>query len=96
VSQTKGQLKTRINEHIKNIKAEESKHSVIFKLMLENNHSFDWQNIKILDFETNYYKRIISEMIHKNTRKWFNSVDDIKCLDSSYFNLLIKIFDKKQ
>jgi len=43
VSQTKRQLKTRINEHVKNInEAEESKHSVISKHMLENNHSFDW------------------------------------------------------
>jgi len=23
-----------------------------------------------MDFETNYYKRLISEMIYKNTRKW--------------------------
>jgi len=49
--------------NIKNIKAEKSKHSVISKHMLENNHSFYWQNIKILDFEPNYYKRIVSEMI---------------------------------
>jgi len=53
VGQTKGQLKMRINEDVKNIKAEESKHSVISKHMLENNHSFDWQNIKILDFKSN-------------------------------------------
>jgi len=53
----------RINEHVKNIKTEESKHSVISKHMLENNHSFDWQNIKTLDFEPNYDKRIVS-MIH--------------------------------
>jgi len=49
--------------NIKNIKAEKSKHSVISEHMLENNHSFDWQNIKILDFEPNYYQRIVSEMI---------------------------------
>jgi len=65
--------------------------------MLENNHSFDWQNIKILDFESNYYKRIVSEMIHIKTQgNGLNSVDDIECLDSSYFNFLTKIFDKKQ
>jgi len=42
MGQTKRQLKTRINEHVKNIKIEESKHSVISKHMLENNQSFDW------------------------------------------------------
>jgi len=65
--------------------------------MLENNHTFDWQNIKIMDFETNYYKRLISEMIYIKTQEnGLNSVGDIKCLDSSYFNLLLKIFDQKQ
>jgi len=96
VGQTKRQLKTRINEHVKNIKIEESKHSVISKHMLENNQSFDWQNIKILDFEPNYHKRIVSEMIHiKTQRNGLNSVD-IECLDLSYFNFLTKIFNKKQ
>jgi len=96
VGQTKRQLKTRINEHVKNIKVEDSKHSVISKHMLENNHSFDWQNIKILDFKPNNYKRIVSEMIHIKTQgNGLNSVDDIECLDS-HFNFLTKIFNKKQ
>jgi len=69
VGQTKKQLKT-INEHVKNIKAEESKHSVISKHMLENNHSFDRQNIKILDFKPNYYqKNYIKNDTYKNIRK---------------------------
>jgi len=42
--------------------SKESKHSIISKRMLKNNHLFDWQYIKILDFEPNYYKRIVSEM----------------------------------
>jgi len=40
VGQTKRQLKTRINEHMKNIKVE-SRHSVIIKHMLKKNHTFD-------------------------------------------------------
>jgi len=70
VGQTKRKVKTRINEHMKNIKVDESKHSVITKHILESNHTFDWQNVKIMDFETNYYKRLISDMIYvyKNTR----------------------------
>ena len=37
--------------------------------MLEFNLTFDWQNKKILDFETNYHKRLISEMIHIKLQK---------------------------
>jgi len=95
VGQTKRQLKTRINEHIKNIALEESKHSVITKHILDKNHTFNWQDTKILDFESNYFKRLISEMIHIKTQEnSLNSIDDIDCLDSSYFNLLTEIFNK--
>jgi len=95
VGQTKRQLKTRINEHMKNIALDESKHSVITKHILDKNHTFNWQNTKILDFESNYFKRLISEMIHIKTQEnSLNSIDDIECLDSSYFNLLTNIFKK--
>jgi len=54
---------------VKNIKDDESRLRFVTN-MLENNHTFDWQNIKIMDFETNYYKRLISEIdIYKNTRE---------------------------
>jgi len=97
VGQTKRQLKTRINEHEKNVRFDESKHSVITKHMIENNHTFNWQNVKIMDYETNYFKRLISEMIYIKTQdNGLNSVEDIECLDSSYFNLLTKIFSSKQ
>jgi len=93
VGQTKRQLKTRISEHVKNITSDESKHSVITKHMLNNNHTFDWQNVKILDYESNYFKRLVAEMIHiKSQDNGLNSVDDIECLDSAYFNLLTRIF----
>jgi len=32
--------------------------------MLNHSHSFDWTNVKILDTEDNYYKRLVSEMLH--------------------------------
>jgi len=97
VGQTKRQLKTRINEHVKNIASDESKHSVITKHILNKNHTFDWQNAKILDFENNYFKRLIVEMIYIKTQdNGLNSIDDIDCSDSSYFNLLTKIFEQKQ
>jgi len=52
---------------VTNIKDDESKHLVVTKHMLENNHTFDWQNIKIMDLKKNYYKRLISEMIYIKT-----------------------------
>jgi len=49
-----------------------------------------------MDYETNYVKRLISEMIHIKTQdNGLNSVEDIECLDSSYFNLLTKLFRLK-
>jgi len=63
--------------------------------IIELNHSFDWKNTKILDIEPNYYKRLISEMIYIKTQdNGLNSVEDIECLDSSYFNILRTITHK--
>jgi len=64
VGQTKRQLKTRLKEHKNNIKHDRSKHSVIFEHIVECNHSFDWEGIKIMARETNFYKRIVSEIIY--------------------------------
>jgi len=61
------QLQTRIKEHRNNIKLDQSKYSVISKHITETNH--DWEKISILDFEKNYRKRSISEMILKNKKK---------------------------
>jgi len=51
-----------------------SKHSVLSEHMLNHDHTFDWKNIKILDTESNYNKRLISEMLHiKEQMKGINS-----------------------
>jgi len=48
----------------------------------------DWENVKILDFEPKYRKRLISEMIHiKEQKNGFNLNRDTKLLDESYFNI---------
>jgi len=64
VGQTKRQLKTRFKKHNNNIKLNSFKCSVISEYILKYSHIFDWENIKILDTEPNYYKRLISEIIH--------------------------------
>jgi len=42
---------------------DDTKHSVT-EHILNLNHKFDWENVKILDTKSNYNKRLISEMLH--------------------------------
>jgi len=85
VGQTKRQLRTRIKEHINNIKLDQSKHSVISEHIIKFNYSFDWENTKILDIESKFYKRIISEMIHIREQKVsLNLNSNTELLDESY------------
>jgi len=72
--QTKRQLKTRVKEHCNNIKLDSTKHSVISEHIFKYNHMFDWNNVKILDTESNYNKRLVSEMLHiKEQKRGINS-----------------------
>jgi len=97
VGQTKRQLKTRTKEHSNNSKSISAKSSVITEHMMEFSHSFDWNNVKILDKEANYFKRSVSEMLH--IRNWYvlnglNAQKDTELLDNSYhcvLDLLSKI-----
>ncbi|XP_039311305.1 uncharacterized protein LOC120359071 [Solenopsis invicta] len=94
VGQTKRKLKTRIKEHVNNIKLETAKISVISEHRLQQNHSIDWKNVKILDFEPNYHKRLISEMIHINEQKnGLNQKTDTELLDDCYNTILNKLVD---
>jgi len=54
--QIKRKLKTRLNEHITNIKLDLQRHSVITDRIFEFDHSFDWDNAKILDFDSSIIK----------------------------------------
>jgi len=77
VGQTKRQLHTRLNEHKLDIKKRTGTHSVISLHQINNNHSFDWDNTKILDKEQFYYSRITSEMIHiKKQKNGINKQND--------------------
>jgi len=82
VGQTKRQIKTRVKEHYNNIKSDKSKHSVISEHILNFNHMFDWDDAKILDTESNYNKRLVSEMLHiKEQKNGINSQRDTEFLD---------------
>ncbi|KYN14498.1 hypothetical protein ALC57_13304 [Trachymyrmex cornetzi] len=97
VGQTKRQLQTRIREHRNNIKLDQSKHSVISKHINDTNHDFNWEDVNILDFEKNYKKRNISEMIHiKEQINGLNLMKDIELLDKAYSNILDEICERKK
>jgi len=60
VGQTGRKLITRINEHKKQINKLTTNKSVITEHRLNLNHDFKWDEVKILDKETVYNKRLIS------------------------------------
>jgi len=64
----------------------------MYLLLTKYNHSFDWENTKIMDFESRYFKRIISEMIHiKEQKVSLNLNSDTELLDESYFDILYEL-----
>lgn len=92
IGQTKRQLCTRIREHKNNIKLDSTRHSVISEHILNQSHTFDWDNTKILDHESNYQKRLISEMLHiKEHKNSINLNKDTELLDSCYFDVLERL-----
>jgi len=89
VGQTKRQLKTRILEHSADIKKESGPPSVISNHRINDDHDFNWTDIKILDHERNYKKRLIFEMVHIIKQKHdLNRQSDTEFLPEAYFSLL--------
>lgn len=64
IDQTKRKLKIRLHEHISDINKETGSPFVITDHRINYNHNFKWKDIKILDNEPSYNKRLISEMVH--------------------------------
>jgi len=92
VGQTKRLLKYRIGEHRNHIKRNSNQVSVITNHRITFEHDFDWNNVRVLNEETNYRKRLISEMIHiKNQKCGLNSQNDTELLDPLY-NDLVQLF----
>jgi len=89
VGQTKRQLKTRIQEHSVDIKKKNGPPSVISNHRINDNHNFNWTDIKILDHERNYNKRLISEIVHIiKQRHSLNKQSDTEFLPEAYYPLL--------
>ena len=89
IGETIRSLRTRINEHKNNKNSE----SVVFKHWAEFNHEFDWEHVKMIDYESDYRKRLTSEMIHiKCSQFSINKKEDIFTFNRIYFPLL-KLLD---
>ena len=71
---TKRNLRTRVDEHRKNINSLPKYHSVVTVHKLTNDHDYKWDKVKIMDVEQNYRKRMISEMLFIKTSK--NSINN--------------------
>ena len=88
IGESKRSLRVRINEH-KNKKDNES---VVCEHQLEFNHEFDWENTKIVDYVSDYRKRLTSEMIHIRFNKFsIIKKEDIFTLNRIYFSLLNRL-----
>ncbi|EZA47899.1 hypothetical protein X777_15124 [Ooceraea biroi] len=79
--------KTRIKEHMSNIRKHSDSHSVVSKHRLDNGHEFDW-NAKIIHRENLFKKRETAEMFYikrccnsinsqRDTENWPDVYNDI-------------------
>ena len=88
IGESKRALKVRIAEQ-KNLKNIES---VVCEHYLEFNYEIDWENTKIIDYVSDYRKRLTSEMIHTKFNKFsINKEEDIFTLNRIYFPLLNRL-----
>lgn len=57
----------------------------------KHNHRFDFNNVNILDREWQYYRGIISEVLHIKTNKTINKIEATQNLNNHYNCILNKI-----
>jgi len=89
VGQTKRQLATRIKEHKGDINRKNGSLSVISNHRLENNHEFNWSGTRILDKESSYTKRLVSEMVFiKKQKNGLNKQSDTEFLPDAYLPII--------
>ena len=84
--QTKRQLKSRIDEH-RNL----NQKTVVSEHALTYDHNFNFDKTVILDHESNYHKRIVSEMLHiKYCKDSINRQEDTQKLSYIYGPIMRK------
>lgn len=93
IGKIKRQFKTRIQEHKTNIKRQPEQLSIVSTHRLDLDHDFNWNDVSILDEETYYYKRIISECLHiQSNRGTINIASDTELLSPCYLPLRKTIY----
>ena len=93
IGQTKRKLKTRLKEHWSDINKKSGTPSVVSSHRLEYKHDFDWEHTMILDRESSYLKRLVSEMIHiKRHKTALNKQTDTECFPEAHLPILNKTF----
>jgi len=89
VGQTKRQLATRIKEHRGDINKKSGTFSVISNHRLGNNHEFNWSETRILDRESSYVKRLMSEMVFiKRQHNGLNKQSDTDLFLDAYLPII--------
>ena len=80
-----------ILEHTRSIKNKENK-TALAERAITNKHSFDFKNTNILDFENNFKKRLMLEMIYiQKENASVNYKTDIDNLSAIYYNIIKSI-----
>ena len=69
IGETKRSLETRQKEHKADIKNKRFDKSALTQHTFDLNHRIDWANSKVLEFESNYYRRRFIESFHINSDK---------------------------
>ncbi len=64
------------------------KTSALLKHSFDHNHYFDFNNVKVIDRQNNYYKLKFSEMIHIKNNECCNQRSDIEGLSTIYWGIL--------
>ena len=89
VGQTKRKLSTRLHEHISDIKKNTGSPTVITDHRINFDHNFKWNDVRILDCESSYNKRLVSEMIHiKRQKQGLNRQNDTESLPDTYLQII--------
>ncbi|KYN17282.1 hypothetical protein ALC57_10434, partial [Trachymyrmex cornetzi] len=66
--------------------------SVITEHRVNFGHEFDWDNVRVLDSERNYNKRLMSEMLYINRQSnGLNMKTDTEALNHGYIEILNKL-----
>jgi len=89
VGQTKRQFKTLLKEHMLDIKKKNGALSVVSNHRIKHNHDMKWSEAIILDKESSYIKRTVSEMIFiKRQYNGLNKQSDTDLLSDVYLPII--------